>query len=373
MESADPVQPFPFASLPAVPRVAVDLGRRLRAAVAIGPLATELATTLTELAGEPVTLRVRQVGALDATRIRADAVATIFVPPDAGGLLGGVLVFGEATLAAGLVARALRQRAPRIVDGSRIAPAIAGAFAATVHAVVRRTSRVPWRVAAAGPAHALARDLAATSARLVHAQLVVGIGADTFDAGVALSIDSLPPSHALSIEELRDDATPIALPIVAASCIATRDELAMLQPGDVFLVPGLAPVGEVALVAPRSEIGLAASLAADGRLVVRRQRASRPWDRLGWSNEETANMTGMTENATLEALEDAPVVVRVELGVIELPAREWAALADGDVLTLGRKVGDLAVLRVGGVEVARGELVQVEGEYGVRIRRGETR
>ena len=84
-------------------------------------------------------------------------------------------------------------------------------------------------------------------------------------------------------------------------------------------------------------------------------------------------MTGMPENATLEALEDAPVVVRVELGVVELPAREWAALADGDVLTLGRKLGDLVVLRVGGVEVARGELVQVEGEYGIRIRRGETR
>jgi flagellar motor switch protein FliN/FliY len=77
-------------------------------------------------------------------------------------------------------------------------------------------------------------------------------------------------------------------------------------------------------------------------------------------------------NATLEVLEDAPVVVRVELGAVEMKAREWAALASGDVIALGRPLGAPAILRVGGVEVARGELVQVDGEYGVRIlRRGE--
>lgn len=72
-------------------------------------------------------------------------------------------------------------------------------------------------------------------------------------------------------------------------------------------------------------------------------------------------------NPTLEVIEDAPVVVRVELGALEMKAREWASLAPGDVVTLGRKLGDPAILRVGGVEVARGELVQVDGEYGVRI------
>ena len=72
-------------------------------------------------------------------------------------------------------------------------------------------------------------------------------------------------------------------------------------------------------------------------------------------------------NPTLEVLEDAPVVVRVELGAVEMKARQWAALSPGDVITLGRKLGDPAILRVGGVEIARGELVQVEGQYAVRI------
>jgi len=75
----------------------------------------------------------------------------------------------------------------------------------------------------------------------------------------------------------------------------------------------------------------------------------------------------MTNTATLEVIEDAPVVVRVELGVVEMKAREWAALGTGDVIALGRRLGDPATLRVGGVDVAYGELVQVDGEYGVRI------
>ena len=51
-------------------------------------------------------------------------------------------------------------------------------------------------------------------------------------------------------------------------------------------------------------------------------------------------------------------------------ARELAshpALASGDVVTLGRRVADPVVLRAGGVEIARGELIQIEGEVGVRI------
>ena len=59
--------------------------------------------------------------------------------------------------------------------------------------------------------------------------------------------------------------------------------------------------------------------------------------------------------------------MRVELGTVEMKAREWAELGPGDVIALGRRVGDPAILRVGGVELARGELVQVDGEYGVRI------
>ncbi len=73
------------------------------------------------------------------------------------------------------------------------------------------------------------------------------------------------------------------------------------------------------------------------------------------------------ESALLNAVGDVPVVVRVEIGEVTMAAREWAGLGLGDVVTLGRRMGDRVLLRVGGVPVARGELVNVDGEIGVRI------
>lgn len=72
-------------------------------------------------------------------------------------------------------------------------------------------------------------------------------------------------------------------------------------------------------------------------------------------------------SATLEVLEDAPVVLRAEAGAVEMLAREWAGLAPGDVVSLGRKLGDPVVLRIAGVEVGRGDLVQIDGEIGIRL------
>ena len=71
--------------------------------------------------------------------------------------------------------------------------------------------------------------------------------------------------------------------------------------------------------------------------------------------------------ALLDAIGEVPVVVRVEIGEARMAARDWASLGRGDVVALGRRVGERVVLRVGGVPVARGELVEIDGEVGVRI------
>jgi flagellar motor switch protein FliM len=72
--------------------------------------------------------------------------------------------------------------------------------------------------------------------------------------------------------------------------------------------------------------------------------------------------------ATPEAILEAPVVVRVELGSVTMTAREWSLLGTGDVIAVGRRVSEPVILRIAGMEVARGELVDIEGELGVRIR-----
>ena len=78
------------------------------------------------------------------------------------------------------------------------------------------------------------------------------------------------------------------------------------------------------------------------------------------------------QSALESAVLDAPVVVRVEIGAVSLTARQWAALKPGDVLQTGRKIAEPVSLRIAGCEVARGDLVNVEGELGVRIRELET-
>jgi flagellar motor switch/type III secretory pathway protein FliN len=50
-----------------------------------------------------------------------------------------------------------------------------------------------------------------------------------------------------------------------------------------------------------------------------------------------------------------------------MSAREWLNLAPGDVVATGNALSSPVVLRVAGQQVASGELVNLEGELGVRI------
>jgi flagellar motor switch/type III secretory pathway protein FliN len=373
-------QPFPYAALPAISREEIRTAARLREAASSYVRSDAVATALAALVGEPVSIVVRRTRPLDAARIPVDGVGVAFSPSDAPGLSRAALVDLESALAAKLLSRALRQRAPHVTDASRAPSAeVAGALAALLHSAVRRAhAGLPLRVVAAGPAAVLARDLAGVHGRVATAWLTVVLGTEAFDARVSVPLAELPPesgASSLSLDGLiaLGDA-PIALPLVAATCLAGRDTLAALREGDAFVVPAFplsaaasgTLVGPVAVVGATSERGLSAELGEDGRLMLRSDRvASHPWDHQ--PNVLHGEPMPGESNPTLEAIEDAPVVVRVELGAVEMKAREWANLAPGDVVTLGRKLGDPAVLRVGGVEIARGELVQVDGEYGVRI------
>jgi flagellar motor switch/type III secretory pathway protein FliN len=76
---------------------------------------------------------------------------------------------------------------------------------------------------------------------------------------------------------------------------------------------------------------------------------------------------GDTDDTLREIALEADVVVRVEVGSVTLTAREWAELGPGDVIETGVRLTEPVVLRVAGREVARGELVNVDGELGVKI------
>jgi flagellar motor switch/type III secretory pathway protein FliN len=276
-----------------------------------------------------------------------------------------VLVQADAALVAAVLARVLRRPAPRVIDPSASpGAASAGAFAAIVAAVLRRARRGGGlRVLAAGPAAGLESDLRRAAPDAHALTLTALVDDDAFEARVVVSPAAavVAPSRAWTSADLAAlGALPLEMPVVACACVSTVAEVASLGAGDVLL-PGPWPLkrvpggltGPVLLAAAGGDVGIAAHLGDDGRLVLR------------GGAEAMEPSTGKAE--LVDAMGDVPVVIRVEIGEARMAAREWARLGTGDVVALGRRIGEKVVLRVGGVPVARGDLVDVEGEVGVRI------
>jgi flagellar motor switch protein FliN len=69
----------------------------------------------------------------------------------------------------------------------------------------------------------------------------------------------------------------------------------------------------------------------------------------------------------LRLLADIQVELSVELGRARIPLRELLALTPGVVLELDRTAGEPVDVLVNGRVVARGEVVVVDGDFGVRV------
>jgi flagellar motor switch protein FliN/FliY len=64
---------------------------------------------------------------------------------------------------------------------------------------------------------------------------------------------------------------------------------------------------------------------------------------------------------------DVPVELAVEIGRTTMTIRETMALAPGSVVVLDRMAGEPVDLLVNGKRVARGEVVAIDEEFGLRI------
>jgi flagellar motor switch protein FliN len=69
----------------------------------------------------------------------------------------------------------------------------------------------------------------------------------------------------------------------------------------------------------------------------------------------------------LGRLQNVPVEVAVEIGRTRMTIGEALALGIGSVVTVGRLAGDPVDLLVNGRVIARGEVVAIEEELGLRI------
>ena len=357
------VAPFPWHALPRVAAAHVDaVGRVRRAHPAV--LARDVAGQLSSLIGHSVEITVRRVAVGRANPGTRGDVVTL----SNGDIT--IAVELEAELSLAITSLLAGGKLPRIARGRSVEAEVLGAIAGVLQ----------WLARNVGLDVALASDMVSDCVLL---DVTVSVGVLRTAARVALAIPELDRSLTTAEALRRLDNTPLSLPVVIGSGVGRAIELFDCVAGDVVVVDHR---GCAVVAATRTNGACAEAVAPDaaGHHRIRVQEGRLDLAAPTTPNEEARAMTPLPDDtgATMQlpALDDTahaprfgdelaelPLGVRVELGNVTLTAREWAAIATGDVLVLDTRVGDPVSLRVGGKIVARGELVEVDGAIGVRI------
>ncbi len=72
-------------------------------------------------------------------------------------------------------------------------------------------------------------------------------------------------------------------------------------------------------------------------------------------------------SSDLSLVLDVPVELAVEIGRTTMTIRQTLALAPGSVVVLDRPAGEPVDLLVNGKRIARGEVVAIDEEFGLRV------
>lgn len=305
--------PYPFAALRRVSRRDAALESLLAHWIAGRPLGERTA----RLAGGPV--RVRLVG------LRAGAVDPYAAHAELR--IGGVAI---ALHAASGAIRALAQKllgGPEELDAPRELTAAEQAIWALVVAAAIADTGVPAEV---WPQIHVARAPR-------EGGLAIELAIDL--AGAPLTVVALcPPELVVKAPPARSlPRWTFELPIVVARCALTRREVATLAVRDVVVVERA-----LALAIGDGRIGLAAA-------------------------PQAIEATVATGYVRRPMLDDAHVEVTVQLGATRMTLRQLADLAVGQIVQLNRPLAGPFEVRAQGRLIAHGELIDVDGELGVRI------
>ncbi|HEX2410104.1 MAG TPA: flagellar motor switch protein FliN [Solirubrobacteraceae bacterium] len=94
---------------------------------------------------------------------------------------------------------------------------------------------------------------------------------------------------------------------------------------------------------------------------------SDPVDYVPFETTVSAPADGAGAAPELERLYDVPVELAVEIGRTDMTIRETLALGPGSIVTLNRLSGEPVDLLVNGKPIARGEVVVIDEEFGLRV------
>lgn len=368
---SEALRPFPYTLLPHLHRGEVMRLRSLCRRLAPAPVRRRdaLGASWRGLLGEalvasPGVPRATNVGELReawATR----AWAAVFAHPSVG--TGALLVDVSAALA--LTSRALGGDAlDATLTPARegailtlVARAATRAFAPEAPPIVRAvTEDLRGALDAVGDAD----SLVAWPWR-IRAGDIVGEAAVVVSQRALLRVDDRVRPDVLAC--LGD--VPVEVAVIAGHAHWSARDVASLRRGDTLALDrvvrqGGALSGRVIVAA-----GVRGELSVEGELVG--PRAVRVAGALGSRESHVVSTRDQDANERTvpraESLGALTVEVSVEVARTTVELAEVAAWRAGEVVTFGRPLGEAVTVHVSGRPVARGELVDVDGEVGVRI------
>jgi flagellar motor switch/type III secretory pathway protein FliN len=352
------IQTFPWQRVPRIERRAVARRRELLLALDAAFDPARALQALEQLLGIDAKAELAlELAAATAGAPLGDSWLTLRVP--AQGLR--LDVRPEPELVRFAVARLLAQDFELGWADAGIEPPLAGAGAALLLEVARRAAE------SEAPELTLPPGLGEPQPAEPHlaGRLTLWLQGKPYRADVVVHATgaSLPERTRRARIECLGEAR-VAVPWVCAVSCIEASALTALRAGDIWVagagawLAGEASPGAGVLAAPRADRGLPVRVSS-GRIVLGASVVRMP--------EELESTMSHQESELEQIVGDTPLVVRLEVGALEMTAAEWAALRPGDVVQSGRRLEDPVILRAGGREIARGELVDIEGEVGVRI------
>jgi flagellar motor switch protein FliN/FliY len=168
-----------------------------------------------------------------------------------------------------------------------------------------------------------------------------------------------------------DEARLIDATVRAELAVTTlgREALLSAAAGDVLVFERISPLADETAWPCEIRLGsyrAAAESLPTGELRLL-QRFSWSPRQGGWMSDDDKFAPPPLDHDPTAALATAPVEVVAEIGRVVLRGDEALGLLKGSVIGLGPRRRDLVTLRVAGRPWARGELVKIEDELGVRV------
>jgi len=162
-------------------------------------------------------------------------------------------------------------------------------------------------------------------------------------------------------------SNPVTGPGGLKDLLSSNDIEALLRQRERGAMTGDLPMGlgGAEELLKRAEADLAAAIAPD--LQSSRTAANRMAGATPFQFEQFGSTSDSDENASLGALQEVELDLRIELGRTELLIEEVLKLREGSVVPLDKLAGDPVDILVNGRLIARGEVLVLNDNFCVRV------